>query len=126
MALAFLSFERWQQHFSEREKQAYRGPNLNRAVRRYPHDLFRSVTKSHDYLADLEQRLSAIQRIPALLMFGDLDGTIKMGWLARLERIFPRHRSIVMKGSHHFPQVYDSVAVADAIRSFWDEVVTVA
>jgi haloalkane dehalogenase len=116
--------KRPKQHFSEREKQAYRGPNLNRGIRSYPHDLFRSVTKSHDYLADLEQRLSEIGRIPALLIFGDLDGTIKMGWLARLERIFPRHRSIIMKGSHHFPQVYDSVSVEDAIRSFWDEVVT--
>jgi hypothetical protein len=26
-----------------------------------------------------------------------------------------------MKGSHHFPQIYDSAAVASAIRSFWDE-----
>ena len=109
------------QPFSDREKQAYRGPNLNRAVRRYPHDLFKSVTKSHDYLADLEQRLSAIKEIPALLIFGDLDATIKMGWLARLERIFPRHHSIIMKGSHHFPQVYDSAAVASAFQSFWDE-----
>jgi haloalkane dehalogenase len=116
--------KRPKQHFSEQEKQAYRGPNLNRSIRRYPHDLFRSVTKSHDYLADLEQRLSSNGHISALLIFGDLDGTIKMGWLARLGRIFPRHRSIIMKGSHHFPQVYDSAAVADAIRSFWDEVVT--
>jgi haloalkane dehalogenase len=48
------------QPFSDLEKQAYRGPNLDRAVRRYPHDLFKSVTKSHDYLVDLEQRLSEI------------------------------------------------------------------
>jgi haloalkane dehalogenase len=116
--------KRPKQHFSEGEKQAYRGPNLDRAVRSSPHDLFRSVTKSHDYLADLEQRLSAIKEIPALLIFGDLDATIKMGWLARLERIFPRHRTVILKGSHHFPQVYDAAAVADAIRSFWDEVVT--
>jgi haloalkane dehalogenase len=108
-------------HFSDLEKQAYRGPNLERSVRRYPHDLFRSVTKSYDYLADLEQRLSAIKVIPALLIFGDTDGTIKMGWLDRLEHIFPRHRSIIIKGSHHFPQIYDSAAVAAAIRSFWDE-----
>jgi len=138
------------QPFSDLEKQAYRGPNLDRAVRRYPHDLFKSVTKSHDYLADLERRLSAIsapirpavltrpandasrlllrsqagraeKEMPALLLFGDLDGTIKLGWLARLERIFPRHRTIIMKGSHHFPQIYDAAAVASAIRSFWDE-----
>ena len=153
------------QPFSDREKQAYRGPNLDRAVRRYPHDLYKSVTKSHDYLVDLEQRLSAIsapirpavitrpandagastaaqsggtkcndasastyvqagraeKEMPALLIFGDQDATIKMGWLARLERIFPRHRTIIMKGSHHFPQIYDAAAVASAIRSFWDE-----
>jgi hypothetical protein len=48
------------QPFSDLEKQAYRGPNLDRTLRRYPHDLYKSVTKSHDYLADLEQRLSAI------------------------------------------------------------------
>src|SRR6266566_3959823 len=130
------------QQFSPLEKQAYRGPNLNRAVRRYPHDLFKSVTKSHDYLADLEQRLSAIsapirpandasastygqagraeKEMPALLIFAE-DGTIEMGWLSRFEQLFPRHRSVVIQGSHHFPQVYDSAAVAAAIQSWWDE-----
>ena len=58
--------------------------------------------------------------MPALLIFAE-DGTIEMGWLARLERIFPRHRSVVIRGSHHFPQIYDSATVASAIRSFWDE-----
>src|SRR6266702_3777075 len=108
------------QQFSHLEKQDYRGPNLNRAVRRYPHDLFKSVTKSHDYLADLEQRLSEIKEMLALLIFAE-DGTIEMGWLSRFEQLFPRHRSVVIQGSHHFPQVYDSLGVATAIRSWWDE-----
>jgi pimeloyl-ACP methyl ester carboxylesterase len=59
--------------------------------------------------------------MPALLIFGDTDGTIKMGWLDRLERTFPRNRSIIMRGSHHFPQIYDASGVATAIRSWWDE-----
>src|SRR6266567_4407679 len=154
------------QPFPALEKQAYRGPNLDRAVRRYPHDLFKSVTKSHDYLADLEQRLSEIsapilashlandasastaaqsgevqgsirpandasastygqagraeKELPALLIFAE-DGTIEMGWLSRFEQLFSRHRSVVIQGSHHFPQVYDSAAVAAAIQSWWDE-----
>jgi haloalkane dehalogenase len=108
------------QPFSDLEKQAYRGPNLDRAVRRYPHDLFKSVTKSHDYLVDLEQRLREIKEMPALLIFAE-DGTIEMGWLSRFEQLFPQHRSVVIKGSHHFPQVYDSLGVATAIRSWWDE-----
>ncbi len=109
------------QHFSTQEKQAYRGPMADHAVRPYPHDLFKSVTKSHDYLADLHQRLLFLKEMPALLIFGDLDGLIKLGWLTRFEQLFPRHRSIVMQGCHHFPQEYDPVGVATAIRNWWDE-----
>ena len=135
------------QPFSDLEKQAYRGPNLDRTLQRYPHDLYKSVTKSHDYLADLEQRLSAISApILASHLANDAGASTaaqsggtsgegdaraadlwrpgcynQNGVLARLECIFPRHRTIIMKGCHHFPQIYDSAAVASAIRSFWDE-----
>jgi haloalkane dehalogenase len=109
------------QHFSAREKLAYRGPMTDRTVRRYPHNLFKSAVKSHDYLADLEQRLRSLGEMRALLIFGDGDGLIKLGWLDRLERIFPRHRSIVMQGCHHFPQEYDAVGVATAIGRWWEE-----
>ncbi len=109
------------QHFSAQEKQAYRGPMTDRTVRRYPHDLFRSAARSHDYLADLEQRLRSLTGMPALLIFGDQDGLLKLGWLKRLEQLFPRHRSIVMQGCHHFPQEYDPIGVASAIQRWWDE-----
>jgi pimeloyl-ACP methyl ester carboxylesterase len=69
----------------------------------------------------LTSQRSSDEKYTMIPLFGDQDATIKMGWLARLERIFPRHRTIIMKGSHHFPQIYDSAAVASAIRSFWDE-----
>ncbi len=111
------------QPFPAQEKRAYRVPMADRALRRYPHDLFKSAARSHDYLADLEQRLSALKEMPALLIFGDQDGLLKLGWLARLEGIFPRHRSIVMQGCHHFPQEYDAAGVATAIRSFWHEMI---
>ena len=42
------------QHFSERRSKPIADPILTDRLRRYPHDLFKSVTKSHDYLADLE------------------------------------------------------------------------
>ena len=45
----------------------------------------------------------------------------KMGWLKRLEQMFPRHRSIVMEGSHHFPQEYDAAYIVTEIESWWDE-----
>ncbi len=93
----------------------------DRAVRRYPHDLFRSTARSHDYLVDLEQRLRSLTEMPALLIFGDQDGLIKLGWLDRLEQLFLRHRSVVMQGCHHFPQEYYPAGVATAIRRWWDE-----
>jgi haloalkane dehalogenase len=123
----FLEYTLWaitkkpKRHFSTLEKQAYRGPNRDHTVRRAPHDLFKSVTMSHDYLADLEQRLLALQGMPALLIFGDVDGSIKMGWLAHLEGIFPRHRSIVMAGANHFPQVYDAPGLARVIQDWWHD-----
>ncbi len=108
-------------HFSAQEKQAYRGPNRDRAVRGYPHDLIKSSTRSHDYLVDLEQRLLALKEMPALLIFGDQDGLIKIGWLTRYEHIFSRHRSIVVKDGGHFLQEYDPVGIATEIQRWWDE-----
>jgi haloalkane dehalogenase len=109
------------QPFSEEEKRAYREPMADHAVRGYPSDLFKSAVKSHDYLADLEQRMRTLKEMPVLFIFGETDSLVKMGWLARFEQILPRHRSIVMAGCHHFPQIYDSPGVASAISSWWDE-----
>jgi haloalkane dehalogenase len=109
------------QQLSAGEKLAYRGPMRDRAVRRHPHDLFASAVRSGGYLADLERDLRALDGMPAVLVFGETDGLVKMGWLARFEGIFPRHRSIVLAGCHHFPQEYDPGAVADAISHWWDE-----
>ena len=109
------------QPFSAQEKRAYRAPMADHMARSYPSDLFKSAVRSHDYLADLEQRLLTLKEMPALLIFGETDGLVKLGWLTRFEQMFPRHRSIVMQGCHHFPQVYDAPGVAAAIRSFWDE-----
>jgi haloalkane dehalogenase len=110
-----------QQKFSAQEMKAYRGPMVNRAVRRHPHDLFKSATKSDDYLIDLEKRLQSLEGMPALLIFSDAASIVKMGWLQRMERLFPEHRSIVLQGSHHFPQEYDSASVTAEIRNWLDE-----
>ncbi len=111
------------QKFSAQEMKAYRGPMVNRAVRRHPHDLFKSAAKSDDYLVDLEKRLQSLKGMPALLIFSDAASIVKMGWLQRMEQLFPEHRSIVLHGSHHFPQEYDPASVVTAIRSWLDETI---
>jgi haloalkane dehalogenase len=101
--------------------KAYRGPMVNQAARRHPHDLFKSAAKSDDYLVDLEKRLQALKGMPVLLIFSDAEIIVKMSWLQRLEQLFPKHRSIVLQGSHHFPQEYDPVSVVTEIRRWLDE-----
>ena len=110
-----------QQPFSAQEREAYRGPLFDRTLRRHPHDLFHSATKSDDYLVDLEQRLRAIKDIPALLIFSDAAVVVKMGWLQRMEQLFPKHRSVVLPGSHHFPQEYDPASVVTEMRRWLEE-----
>ncbi len=58
-----------------------------------------------------------------LLIFGETDGLLKLGWLERLGCIFPRHRSIVMQACHHFPQEYDPAAIVTAIQRWCDEAI---
>lgn len=111
------------QKFSAQEMKAYRGPMVNRAVRRHPHDLFKSAAKSDDYLVDLEKRLQSLKGMPALLIFSDAASIVKMGWLQRMEQLFQQHRSIVLHSSHHFPQEYDPASVVTAIRSWLDETI---
>ena len=71
--------------------------------------------------AGFAQAGRAEKGMPALLIFSDADSIVKMGWLQRMEQLFPEHRSIVLHGSHHFPQEYDPASVVTAIRSWLDE-----
>ncbi len=131
------------QPFSDLEKQAYRGPNLDRTLRRYPHDLYKSVTKSHDYLADLEQRLSAISApirpandagASTAAQSGGTSGEGDASAADLWRGCYNQNGVVGSPGAHlspaplhrdagvpPFSQVYDASAVAAAIRSWWDE-----
>ncbi|HLZ23475.1 MAG TPA: alpha/beta fold hydrolase [Ktedonobacterales bacterium] len=106
---------------SRAERRAYLGPFTNRARRHHQHDLFQTLTRSHDYLADLNERMLSLGHMPALLLFADGDPTYKAGWLDRFERIFPRHRSVIIQGADHFPQEHDPEQMAATIREWWDD-----
>jgi haloalkane dehalogenase len=106
---------------SQAEKRAYLMPFAERSNRRHQHDLFRSIVNSGDYLLDLKGRLPQIRDLPTLLAFADSDPTYKAGWLSRYEDLFANHRSVLIEGSHHFPQEYNPGAMVAAIRDWWDE-----
>jgi haloalkane dehalogenase len=104
---------------SEPELQAYRGPFLGRGSRHHQHDLLRSVTDSHDYLADLNRRLRELSHLPVLLAWGDSDALYKAGLLQRFEAVFPRHHTVVIKGAGHIPHEDASDRIATAIGEWW-------
>jgi haloalkane dehalogenase len=101
------------------ERRAFYGPFEDRSRRRVQQELFRSILASHEYLVDLEARLRKMQQLPVMILFGDDDATYRAGWAQKFEDIFPKHRTVILKGGHHFPPEYDPQAIASAIRDWY-------
>jgi haloalkane dehalogenase len=101
------------------ERAAYRGPFAERGQRHHQHDMFRTLTRSDDYLGAVDDKLRALGGMPALLLFSDDDSTYKVGFMSRYERIFPRHRSVLIKGGGHILQEHAPEQMAMAIGDWW-------
>ncbi len=106
-------------HFSPEEKLAYSRPFSKLSNRHATHLLFRSIMKSEDYLRELEQELKNLRHLPVLLVNGYLDNGVKAGFDSRFQKMFPRSRSILIKGGAHFAVEEAPNQVSDAIRSWW-------
>lgn len=111
---------------STAERRAYRGPFLSRGGRYHQHDMFKTLTRSGPYLIDLQARIRGLREMPALLIFSDNDSTYKAGFLSRYERLFPRRRTVIIKGTgnaqaDHFPQEFAPGQMVSAIRDWWKD-----
>jgi haloalkane dehalogenase len=106
---------------SEVEARAYLMPHTGRGLRHHQHDFFRSIVNRDEYLSTLKRRLPEIAHFPTLLLFADNDPTYKAGWMQRYEHIFPRHESVRIEGSHHFPQEYNPAVMVQAITTWWEQ-----
>lgn len=103
---------------SKAEKAAYFGPFKDRSARRVQQELFRSILNSREYLVELEAKLLTMNKLPALIVFGDDDATFRAGWHTRFERMFPNHRTLILKGGHHFPTEYDPQIIVKTLREW--------
>jgi haloalkane dehalogenase len=104
---------------SQEGKAAYRGPFANLSWRHPIHNLFRSISHSDGYLAEVKQGLPHLRDLPVLLIFGDADPTFEAGFMYRFEQIFPRSHSVVLKGAGHFTPEEAPEEITSAIRSWW-------
>lgn len=83
---------------------AYRGPFSRKASREPTHVFPREILASRDYLAGVEGGLRRLADLPALLLWGDRDPAFRGAERTRFERIFPRHRTVVLRDAGHFIQ----------------------
>ncbi len=83
---------------------AYRGPFSRKESREPTHVFAREILRSMDYLAGVERGLDRIGHLPALLLWGDRDPAFREAERVRFERLFPDHRTVVLRGAGHFIQ----------------------
>jgi haloalkane dehalogenase len=109
-------------HLSRVGRAAFRGPFRDRGVRRAALQMLRDATEASDYLrtVDLALRTTLGDR-PLLLVYGGKSPVRREGFPEQWKDRFPEARLVIVKGSHHFPQMDEPELVADAVRAWWSE-----
>ncbi len=71
-------------------------------------------------MRDIEQGLKQhLKDVPVLLMYGENDAAVQAGFMSRFEEIFPHHRSVLIRGEHHFPHEGAPEEMVAAILDWW-------
>ena len=82
--------------------------------------LFRDLYVQEDYMREVEQGLEQhLKDLPVLLIYGENDAAVQAGFMSRFEEIFPRHRSVLIKGEQHFPHEGAPEEMIAVIRDWW-------
>lgn len=85
--------------------------------------LFRQLVENPGYLARLEADLRENFRdTQVLLMFGQFDPVRWVGWVNRLQGIFPRHEVQIIPREGHFPHEGSPQRMIVAIQKWYDAV----
>jgi haloalkane dehalogenase len=100
---------------------AYRGPFARRAARRPVHVFPREIIASRAYLAEVEHGLTRLAHLPALITWGDRDDAYGEPERRRFEALFPRHRTVHLRGAGHFIQEDAADEIVAAIRDWWEK-----
>jgi haloalkane dehalogenase len=98
---------------------AYRGPFARRDSRKPMHVFPREILASREYLAEVERDLTRLRGLPTLITWGDRDVAFKKAELRRFEELFPRHRTVILRGASHFIQEDAPEEIAEAIQDWW-------
>lgn len=106
---------------SPEEMRAYRGPFPTRASR-LPTAIFPGeILHSREYLAEVESNLSRLSHKPTLILWGDRDNAFRDAQREQFERLFPNHRTRILKGAKHFVQEEAPEQICEEVFTFYDQ-----
>jgi len=94
---------------------AYRGPFKTRESR-WPTFVFpRSILHSRNYLEQVKNGLSRLKELPVLILWGDRDIAFREKERIRFEKLFPNHRTVILRGAGHYIQEDAADEIVQAI-----------
>jgi len=103
------------------ERAAFLGPYVGATARRNPGALLGDLAGNDVYMDSIEQALhTRLNHLPVLLVWGDKDPVFE--FLPRFQGIFPRARTLVIPGAHHFPFAEAPDEMIAEIRNWWTDV----
>jgi haloalkane dehalogenase len=100
---------------------AYRGPFPTRASRTPTHIFSAEIVRSQQYLREVEAGLRRLTDRPVLIVWGDQDFAFREKERQRFEQIFPRHRTVILRGAGHFIQEDAADEIIAAMVKWWHD-----
>lgn len=97
---------------------AYRAP-FPTPESRWPTAIFpREILASRAYLAEVDAGLAALRDRPVLVFWGTKDIAFRAKERERLERSFPKHRTVILEGAGHFVQEDAPEEIVAAVKEW--------
>jgi len=97
---------------------AYRGPFPTAESRTPMHVLPGEILRSRAFLMEVENGLSRLRDRPVLITWGERDFAFRARERERFEALFPRHRTVVLRGAGHYIQEDAPEEMAAAIEEW--------
>jgi haloalkane dehalogenase len=97
---------------------AYLAPWRDRPRRRAAVIAPRQLVAASRYLAEVEANLPRLAGRPVLIVWGTRDFAFRTQERQRFERLFPKHRTVLLDNASHFLQEDAGEQISDAIRTF--------
>jgi haloalkane dehalogenase len=79
------------------------------------------IIGAREFFADLADQLSALEKLPTLIVWADADPIFNDKYRQRWEATFPNHTTTVLHGVGHFLQSDAPAEFSEAIETWWAE-----